>query len=181
MRVSPSTAASLHRGGPRPSGTWPGARHMDTPAADGVLPGRVPGPGPGTRPEETGASDGEDADDVAHGVGGGGERRGLGLVEVDLDDPLDAGRPEHERNAHVEPVDAVLAVEQRRAREQALLIEDDRVHHLRARGAWGVPGRGAEQLHELAAADGGALPHRLNLLLRDELPQRHAADAPRAD
>ena len=84
------------------------------------------------------------------------------LAEVELDDLLDAAGAELDRHAHVETVDAVLALEQRRAREHALLVEDDRVDHLRRGCARRVPGRRAEQVHDLAAALARALDHRLD-------------------
>ena len=81
--------------------------------------------------------------------------------EVELDDLLDAARAELDRDAHVEAVDPVLALEVRGAREHALLVEHDRVDHLRRRGARRVPGRRAEQVDDLAAALGAcARPSR---------------------
>ena len=71
--------------------------------------------------------------------------------------------------------------EVRGARQHALLVEQDRVDHLCRRRARRVPGGGAHQLHELAAALGRALDHRLDPLLRDELANRHAADGGRGD
>ena len=72
-------------------------------------------------------------------------------------------------NAHVQAVDAVLALEQRRARQDALLVEQDRVDHLRHGRAGRVPGRRSEQVHDLAAALPRALDHRLDALGGDEL------------
>src|SRR5688572_29185790 len=95
---------------------------------------------------------GEDADDFADGVRGLVECRPLVVAQVELDDRLDASRAELHRHAHVEPVDPVLALEVCRAREHALLVEHDRVDHLRGRRARCVPGRRAEQLDDLAAA-----------------------------
>ena len=83
-------------------------------------------------------------------------------------------RAELHRHAHVEAVDPVLALEVRGAGQHALLVEQDRVDHLRRGGARRVPGRGAEQLHELAAALGGALDHRGDLA-----PRRRACGAAR--
>src|SRR5947208_6778938 len=53
----------------------------------------------------------EDADDLAHGVGGLVQHRLLLLGELELDDLLDSSRAELDRHAHVEAVDAVLALE----------------------------------------------------------------------
>src|SRR4051794_1632300 len=61
------------------------------------------------------------ADDVAHGVRRLREHRLLGVVEVDLEDLLDPFPAELDRDAHIEAVDAVLALEVRGAREHALL------------------------------------------------------------
>src|SRR5581483_6416357 len=66
---------------------------------------------PRTKRIMKGALSREHADDLADGVGGACEGGPLGLVEVDLEDLLDAGAPELRRDAHVEPVDAVLALE----------------------------------------------------------------------
>src|SRR5262249_24913108 len=73
----------------------------------------------------------EHPDDVADGVGGGAERFLLRVVQLDLVDLPDPGGAELHRDAHVEAVDAVLALEVRGAREDALLVEHDRVDHLR--------------------------------------------------
>src|SRR6185503_19591058 len=89
---------------------------------------------------------------------------------------LDPARAELHRHAHVQPVDPVLALEVRRAGEEAVLVEHDRVDHLRGGRAGRVPRRRAEQLDQLAAALGGAFDHRRDPVLRNELRQRHAAD-----
>ena len=109
------------------------------------------------------------------------ERLALVVGELELDDLLDPAGAELHRHADVEAVDPVLALEQRRARQDALLVEEDRVDHLRDRRARRVPGGGAEQLHDLAAALRGALDHLLDPLLGDELAQRDAADGRRRD
>src|SRR3546814_19747314 len=47
----------------------------------------------------------------------------LGFVlQFDLDDALDAARADDDRNADVKVIDAVLAGQMRRARQQALLV-----------------------------------------------------------
>src|SRR5918992_341895 len=123
----------------------------------------------------------QDPDDVPDRVCGGAQQLLLLVREVELDDLLDPARAELDRDAHVEAVDAVLALEVRRHREHALLVQQDGVDHLRARGPRGVPGRGAEQLDDLAAADGRPLHQRLEPLLRDELRQRDSAHGCRRD
>ena len=55
----------------------------------------------------------------------------LGVAEVELDDLLDAACAELHRHADVEAVDAVLALEIRGAGQDPLLVEHDRVDHLR--------------------------------------------------
>src|SRR5579862_1052099 len=122
----------------------------------------------------------QDADDLTDGLGARPQRGALVIGEVELDDLLDALRAELHRHAHVQAVDAVLALEVRRARKHALLVQHDRVDHLRRRRARRVPGGRAEQVDELAAALRGALDHRLDAVLGDELAQRDAADGGRA-
>src|SRR5581483_9488053 len=65
---------------------------------------------------------GQDADDVAHRVARRLQRVALVVGEIELDDLLDPARAELARHAHVEAVDAVLALEVRGAREHALLV-----------------------------------------------------------
>ena len=89
--------------------------------------------------------------------------------------------PSFTGHAHVEAVDAVLALEVRGAREDALLVEADRVDHLRSSGARRVPGRGAEQPDELAAADLRPLDELRDPALRQQLGQRNATDVRRRD
>ena len=79
--------------------------------------------------------------------------------QLELDDLLDAAGAELDRHAHVEAVDPVLALEVGGAGQDALLVEHDRVDHLRRRGAGRVPGGRAEQVDELAAALARALDH----------------------
>ena len=100
--------------------------------------------------------------------------------EAELDDLLDAGRTELHRNAHVQAADAVLALQQA-VQEDALLVEQDRVHHLRRCGAGCVPRGRAEQVDDLAAADAGALDELRDPRLRRQLRERHAAHGGRRD
>ena len=51
------------------------------------------------------------------------------VVELDLDDPLDAAGAEHARHADVEIVDAVLAGEMRGAGQDALLVLQEALGH----------------------------------------------------
>ena len=90
-------------------------------------------------------------------------------VEPELHDLLRAARPELDRDAHVEVADSVFALQVGGARQHPLLVETDRVDHLRRGCAWRVPGGRAEQLHELAAATFVRSTIRLIFALRDEL------------
>src|SRR5438105_4707390 len=117
----------------------------------------------------------QDADDFAHRLGRGAKRALLLVREVELDDLLHAAGAELHRYTHVEPVDAVFALEVRGAREDALLVEHDRVDHLRRGRARRIPRRRAEQVHDLAPALRGPLDHRLDLLVGDELAQWNPA------
>src|SRR5829696_5281412 len=83
----------------------------------------------------------KDVHDLAHGGGGIPKRLLLLVAQVELDDLLDAGRAHLHRHAHVQTVDAVLALEVRRARKEALLVEQHRVDHLRARRSRWLPRR----------------------------------------
>src|SRR5712691_8808073 len=138
-------------------------------------------PGPGTVTKVTPSLRGEDGDDFAHGGRRRLERLPLVVGQVELDDLLNATGAELHGHPHVEAVDAVLAFEIRGARENALLVQHDRVDHLRGRRTRCVPGRGAHEVDELASACRGALHHRLNLVLGDELTERHTADRRRRD
>src|SRR5829696_9692798 len=117
----------------------------------------------------------KDVHDLAHGGGGIPKRLLLLVAQVELDDLLDAGRAHLHRHAHVQTVDAVLALEVRRARKEALLVEQHRVDHLRARRSRRVPGGGPEQIDDLAAADGGALDELAEACVVHEFPERRAA------
>ena len=110
------------------------------------------------------------ADDVTDGGRRGRERIQLGAVELELGDPLDAGCTEAHWDTHVEVVDAVLTLEIRGAREHALLVEHDRVDHLRCCSTRRIPGGGSKQLDELAASLGGALDESRDPIRRYETP-----------
>src|SRR5215510_7459161 len=90
-------------------------------------------------------SDGEHADDFSHGGSRRCERGSFERIEFQFDDRLDTARADPRRYAHEEVVDSVLSLEARGTGEHALLIEHDRVGHLRG-GAWRVPGGGAATL-----------------------------------
>ena len=90
---------------------------------------------------------------------------------------LDPAGAQLDGHAHVEAVDPVLALEVGGAGQDQVLVENDGVDHLRRRRPWRVPGRGAEELDDLAAALGRSLDHGLDPVLGHELSQRYAADA----
>src|SRR6478672_24455 len=134
--LAPSSASASAEPRPRPD---------EAPQTIAVLPRRprsmrrdgsrsacAPAKKPGSAPAEHVSSllRAQHADDLADGVGGLPERFLLDLVEVDHVDLLDPGDAELHRHAHVEPVDAVLALEVGGAREDALLVEHDRIDHL---------------------------------------------------
>src|SRR5581483_5276041 len=114
------------------------------------------------------------ADDLAHRVARGLEGRLLVVREVELDDLFDPARAELAGDAHVEAVDPVLALEIGGAGQDAPLVEHDRVDHLRGGRARRVPGGGAHEVHELAAALRRALDHRPDRIVAGELAQRDA-------
>ena len=106
-------------------------------------------------------------DEIAHGAGRLVQRRALGVGQAQLEDLLDAGRAELDRHADEEAVDPVLALEQHAARQDALLVEQDRVDHLDDRRARRVVGAaGLEQADDLGAAVGGALLDRRHAVRR---------------
>src|SRR3954451_21796202 len=88
---------------------------------------------------------GENADDLAHGLGRCAQRLLLLVAEVELDDLFDPAGAELHGDAHIEAVDAVLALEIRGAREHAALVQHDRVDHLGSRCAGRVPRGGAHE------------------------------------
>ena len=80
--------------------------------------------------------------------------------QLDLDDLLDAARAELDRHADEQIADAVLALQEHRARQDLLLVLQDGLDHLRRRRARRVPGARADQLGDLGAAVGGPLADR---------------------
>src|SRR5439155_1149100 len=81
-------------------------------------------------PSDAGALGAEDADHFANGVGRLVEHCLFLLAQVELDDLLDTSGAELHRSAHVEPVDAVLALELCGARQDALLVLAHRVERI---------------------------------------------------
>src|SRR6185437_16467457 len=90
--------------------------------------------------------------------------------EFDLDDLLEAPGAELARNANVEAVDAVLALEVCSAGENLLLVLEDGFDHLDCGGRRSVVGRaGLEVLDDLGATVGGAGLELLEARWLDEL------------
>src|SRR5262245_17067489 len=109
-----------------------------------------------SRPRSSGSAlELELLDQLAHG-----SRRLLeGCVllrrEGDLDDLLDAPAAELHRHPDVEPLDPVLPGQVRRARQDLLLVLQDRLDHLHRRGSWRVVGAPRlQERHDLRAAVG---------------------------
>ena len=121
-------------------------------------------------------------DDVADGVGRLAERRLLRLVEVDLEDLLDPLRAELHRHAHVEAVDAVLALEVGRARAARA---SRRAGSSRPSAPHAAPGAYQAEVPSSCTSSPPPLAVRSTiaaiLLLGDELADRHAADRRRGD
>src|SRR5690348_5133019 len=89
------------------------------------------------------------------------------LVELDLDDALDAAGADHHGNADIGALDAILAGEVGRTGQQALLVLEIGFGHGNRRGRRRVIGRaGLEQADDLGAAVTGALHDLVELLLR---------------
>src|SRR4051812_5603639 len=113
---------------------------------------------PRAAPATPDASVAHNADKLADGARGPLELRLLLVGQADLDDPVEAGGAQLARHAHEDPAEAVLALEQRGARQHAVLVEHDRVDHLAGRRRRRVVRRaGLEVAHHLGTAVAGAL------------------------
>src|SRR5215210_1674405 len=102
----------------------------------------------------------------------------LSLVvgEVQFDYLLDTTGSEFDRNTDEEVVEAVFALQVGRARQDALLVQQDRIHHLhggRSRRVEGAPA--SQQLDDLAAAPPGPLYDGFDPVLGQELRDRYPA------
>src|SRR5947208_802066 len=97
------------------------------------------------------------------------EHLALVLVQLDLDDPLDAVGAQDAGDADEVAADAVLLVAVDGAGEDALLVADDRLGHLHGGGGGGVVGAaGLEQADDLGPAGAGALDDLLQALRLDK-------------
>src|SRR5262245_29495790 len=110
---------------------------------------------------------------LPHRVGRVVERRLLVGAELNRDDPLHAARTQDHRHADEEPVDAVLALQEGRARQDALPVAEDRLDHLERRGRRGIE-RGArlQQPDDLGPAVRGSVDEGLDALGAHELCDR---------
>src|SRR5262249_54288921 len=109
---------------------------------------RAAAPSPDTR----GRSQFDLLDERAHVLERGIEQLALVGVHLHLEHALDAARADDTRHAHVEARDTVLALEQARAREHALLVAQVGLGHRDRRQRGGDErGPGLEQRDDLAA------------------------------
>src|SRR6188474_2293375 len=91
--------------------------------------------------------------ELADGSGGLLQVLQLLVRELDLDDLLDSALAELHRHADEEAIDPELPVTQGGAGEDPLLVEHNRVDHLRDGSRWRIVGRaGLQQLDDLGAA-----------------------------
>src|SRR5260370_39199045 len=103
-------------------------------------------------------------DELADGGGRLVEGGLLVLLELDLDDLLDASPPELHRDADVEALGPVLAAQVGRAGHHLLLVLQDRLYHLHRAGGGGVVGAARlEERHDLGTPVGGARDQALDL------------------
>src|SRR5512138_1740631 len=173
-RSSSAPARRWRRIQPRPP--WRDRQEAPGPGASlgGPRPGRL-SRGPGVRSPRPRRSELRLGDRLLHGVDGLREHRALLVVQLELDHPLDAGRADHHRHPDEEPLLAVLTVEVRRAREDALLVAQVALRHRDRRRGRRVEGRpGAEERHDLAAPLARALEDRVELRLVEQLRERRA-------
>ena len=78
--------------------------------------------------------------------------------QIDLDHLLDATRAKLYRDARVQPLDSVLSLEIRRARQDLLTVQQNRLNHLSRRRRRRVVRRaGLQQPHDLCSTVTGAL------------------------
>ena len=91
-------------------------------------------------------------------------------IELHLVDLLDAIAPQLHRHADEQPVDSVLAFEQRRAGQNLLLVLQNRLHHLdRRRRRSIVRAARLQILHDLRAAVARAIHNRRQPVGRNQL------------
>src|SRR5690349_4637773 len=120
-------------------------------------------------------------DHLAHRRGRLVEHRLLLGGQLDRHDLLDAASADHDRHAQVEILVAVLAIEVRGARQQALLVLEVRGRHRDRGGRRRQEGAGPHQLHDLAAAVARPIDDRRQLVAGDQLLDRDAVDRAVAD
>src|SRR5690606_16727727 len=87
-------------------------------------------------------------------------------IEFDLDDLFDAAGTDQHRNADVQTIEAVLAIDIGGAGQDALLVTQISFGHRDARSCRGIKCRaGAEQRDDFATTTAGALDDRVDLFL----------------
>src|SRR5215472_13416841 len=124
----------------------------------------------------------DDADQLADGADRFVERRLFFIVERDFDHPFDPAGADYDGNADIDVFDPVLAVEPRRAGQNAFLVTQIGFRHLDRRTGRRVESRtGFQQADDFAAALAGALDDLVEPLLGrpahlDEVGQRDPGD-----
>src|SRR5690606_38093902 len=106
----------------------------------------------------------------------------FGLVEIELQDPLHAAGPDHDRDADIGVLHAILATKIGRAGQHPLLVLQIALGHGNGgRSRRVVGGTGLQQADDLAAPLAGALDNGVEPLFRrpahlDQIGQRNAGD-----
>src|SRR5208337_3563448 len=102
------------------------------------------------------------------------QRRILLRRQLDLNNLLRARRPQLYRHAHKQSLDPILPIQIHRARQNLLLIFQNRFHHLHGRRRRRIIRRpGLHQIHNLRAALPRAIHNRVNPFLRQQIRQRN--------
>src|SRR5690242_21400852 len=103
------------------------------------------------------------------------QRNSLFCREVDLDDLLQSARAEFAGHTNVQSVDAILAFQVSSARQNLLLVFQDRLRHLDCGRRRRVVRRTSlQQAHDLRATARSAFDDRVDLLFRQQLSDRNA-------
>src|SRR5713101_2239723 len=140
-------------------------------------PAPTPTWGRAARTREPPRLDREFRHQLPHRRGGAVERRLLIGGELDLDDLLEAPGSQARRYAEEQIAVAILPVQGDGARQDPVLVEQDRLHHLDDGRRRGVVGAARlEQVDDLDAAVARALHDGVDLLIGEELGDRDAGD-----
>src|SRR5215210_5659832 len=114
--------------------------------------------------------------EITHGVGAIIQFSQFFVAEAELDDVFDARGAELDGDADEEVVQAVLALQVGRAREDALLVEKDGVYHLgcgRGRRVESAPA--LEEADDLCPALTGAVHYSFDTIFREKFRDRDPA------